>query len=145
MGGMQELVTQRQHPIQGAIAGYVCGAIVWGRAKSAVSYQICLYLLSRNIVGAIQHQVHQGRLTSRNGFRQFAAITWAVVMYLFELDTSCLQESLASSMTFLYHDSDNWADWRDFVPFALPASAESWPVPAKFADLVKGGPAALRS
>jgi peroxisomal membrane protein 4 len=51
-------------------------------------------------------------------FPVMAVICWAIVMYLFEKDKSCLQESLTSSMDFLYKESDSWNSWKEFVPFA---------------------------
>ena len=41
-------------------------------------------------------------------------------MFLFEANKSSLQPSLASSMQFLYKDSDVTKGWRDFVPIYIP-------------------------
>jgi len=52
-----------------------------------------------------------------------SVLIWGIVMYLFERDKQTMQQSLASSMTFLYHDSDQTTrGWRDFVPFELPTT-----------------------
>ena len=53
-------------------------------------------------------------------FSYVSIIVWGIVMYLFERDKDTLQRSLSSSMTFLYHDSDRYSGWRDFVPFYVP-------------------------
>ena len=55
-----------------------------------------------------------------NAFSYVSIITWGIVMFLFERDKTTLVNSLSSSMTFLYHDSDTTNGWRDFVPFYVP-------------------------
>ena len=55
-----------------------------------------------------------------NAFSTVSIIVWGIVMFLFERDKTTLQRSLSSSMTFLYHDSDQTNGWRDFVPFYVP-------------------------
>ena len=48
-------------------------------------------------------------------------ITWAFVMYLFELDKSILNQSMISSMDFIYRDSDqDFNSWRELIPFEIP-------------------------
>jgi peroxisomal membrane protein 4 len=85
-------------------AGGVGGAVVWGRSRSPINYQVVLYLLSRIVAGTVHHQVHKGILPDMEAFRPMAAIVWAIVMYLFTVDPKSLQGSLRSSMEFLYND-----------------------------------------
>lgn len=48
-------------------------------------------------------------------FPWFAALVWGLVLWLFEHHQHVLQGSLQSSMTYLYHDSDQWTGLRDFL------------------------------
>ena len=41
-------------------------------------------------------------------FRWFGAIVWGIVLWQFEYEKDTLQQSLQSSMTYLYHDSNRW-------------------------------------
>lgn len=86
------------------IAGGLSGAVVWGRSRTAINYQVVLYLLSRISVGAIHHHVNLGALPDVPAFRPLAGLVWAVVMYLFTIDPASLQGSLRSSMEFLYNN-----------------------------------------
>jgi len=88
------------------LAGGISGAVVWGRSRTPINYQVVLYLLSRITTGMVHHQVHQGRLPDREAFRPMAAFVWAIVMYLFTVDPKALQGSLRSSMEFLYNDEE---------------------------------------
>lgn len=62
--------------------------------------------MSRNIVGGVNILMHREILPRVDYFPWMGACVWGVVMYLFEVDRSCLQPSLSSSMQFLYKDSD---------------------------------------
>ena len=53
-------------------------------------------------------------------FILMSALSYGFVMLLFKINRKSLQSSLRSSMTFLYEDSENWEDWKDFVPFHIP-------------------------
>lgn len=86
------------------ISGGIGGAIVWGRARTAINYQVVLYLLSRIVVGMVHHQVNNKTLPDKPAFRPMAGLVWAIVMYLFTIDPTSLQGSLRSSMEFLYDD-----------------------------------------
>jgi len=118
-------LTHEHSPLWGAIAGYLAGLRVWGAEKSAVNYQLVLYLISRNLAGVIElHRRQGGRLDwigKQRFYPQVAALTWALVMYLFELkpEQPVLQPSLDTSMKHLYHESDHWSVPSDFIP--LPA------------------------
>ena len=91
-------------PTASFISGGLSGALVWGRDRTAINYQVVLYLLSRITVGLVHHQVHKGSLPDKPAFKPLAALVWAVVMYLFTVDPESLQGSLRSSMEFLYND-----------------------------------------
>ena len=88
------------------IAGGIGGAIIWGRSRTPINYQVVLYLLSRITTGLVHHQVNQGTIPDKEGFKPMAAVVWAIVMYLFTIDPKSLQGSLRSSMEFLYNDEN---------------------------------------
>lgn len=103
------------------ISGGISGALVWGRRKSAINYQVVLYLLSRIVVGFVQHQANKGTLPKWSGYGPLAAFVWAVVMYLFTVDPDALQGSLRNSMEFLYNDENfstgNQSLFKSIIPF----------------------------
>ena len=104
-------------------AGLICGGLVWGRKRTPINYQIVLYLLSRNITGMLNKQVSEGKIRRLDAYPLFAALTWAVVMYLHSTSSHSLQEGLKSSMDFLYDDDDHWKakgcrEFKDFLPFS---------------------------
>jgi len=45
----------------------------------------------------------------------FAALVWAIVMWLFRHERHSLQPSLAASMQYLYNDSDKWNSLRNWI------------------------------
>ncbi|KAF4675729.1 Peroxisomal membrane protein 4 [Perkinsus chesapeaki] len=101
-----------------AVAGFVAGCVVWGRHRSAISYQVTLYLLSRIGVGSVHHQVHQGRLPDVPMYRYLAGFVWSVVMYLFVADKGSLQSSLRQAMELIYDtDETVLTEPADLVPF----------------------------
>lgn len=103
------------------ISGGICGAVVWGRKKSAINYQVILYLLSRIVTGFVQHQVRRGNIPDKPGFLPLAAFVWAMVMYLFTVDPDSLQGSLRNSMEFLYNDDEDLIpDTKSLMRAILP-------------------------
>lgn len=99
--------------LAGSLAGYVCF-----RKKSSINIQICLYLLSRVIVGYAELLVKRGKLPDYTIFPYVSSLTWAIVMALYELDPSQLQFSLKSSMDYLYRDSDRqMTSYWELLPF----------------------------
>jgi len=79
--------------------------------------QINLYLLSRITVGLARLAV-KSKVIPEPTFRVFpwfGAMTWGIVLWLFEHHRETLQPSLRSSMTYLYHDSNYWTSIRDFL------------------------------
>lgn len=102
------------------VAGAVGGYLVWAN-YSRVNYQIVLYLLSRIVVGLVMKLARQGvRPFALTNFKQaypwLATGVWAIVMFLFEHHPSVVHPSLKASMDFLYHESNAWKSWRDFLP-----------------------------
>jgi peroxisomal membrane protein 4 len=93
------------------VAGGLVGSLVWGRERSAINYQVVLYLLSRILTGLIHHQVKKGALPDVPAFSALAGFVWGVVMYLFTVDPDSLHGSLRSSMEFLYNDErTSWTE-----------------------------------
>jgi peroxisomal membrane protein 4 len=50
-------------------------------------------------------------------FPWFAAITWGTVLWLFDNYPQVLQNSLQSSMTYLYKDSNVWTSIKNFLVY----------------------------
>ena len=87
-------------------AGGIGGAIIWGQ-RTSVNHQINLYVFSRIFMGLIRSGVERGYFNGKlwkKWYILFAAITWAIVMYLFEFEEHNLSRSLAASMRYLYHN-----------------------------------------
>ena len=102
------------------ISGGTFGYLVFGN-KTSVNYQIVLYLFSRVICGTSEHLAKKGILPNINVYPLLSALVWSIVMFLFEDDPSILQNSLASSMQFLYKESDkDYTKWTDLVPLEVP-------------------------
>ena len=80
-------------------------------------FQINLYLLSRILYGLAKLAVKRGYIPTpkRPVFPWFAAIVWGIVLWLFEYERNTLQPSLRSSMTYLYHDSNKWDSFKNFL------------------------------
>lgn len=112
-------VRHKQSKFHSLIAGFVVGGLVF-KDKTAVNSQIMLYLLSRVITGGAQRLADLGYLPNVKVFTLLSAACWGIVMFLFEDDAGVLQQSLKSSMNFLYRESDLYESWRDFIPFSIP-------------------------
>jgi len=97
-----------EDPWNTIIAGAVGGGLMFG-TNDPVSTQINMYVMSRVIFGWGRTAVNHGMATYTPAtFTIFAAITWAMVMYLFYFQKGTLQSSLISSMEYLYNASDTW-------------------------------------
>jgi peroxisomal membrane protein 4 len=102
------------------IAGFFCSYFFLSREASPVNMQIMLYLLSRNIL-AISNMISTNYLNNYNGFTLTSMTVWGIVMFLFEYNSKKLQNSLASSMDFIYKESDKkYESFVDFIPFYVP-------------------------
>ncbi|KYQ88219.1 transmembrane protein [Tieghemostelium lacteum] len=102
--------------IDSLIAGFIGGYYAFGDSKStsgSVNNQIVLYLFARAIIGIIQGLVKRKVIpsdlstTTPKGFRIFAGITLALILYLTEYEPEVLNNSFMSTMTYLYHQSDS--------------------------------------
>ncbi|CAD8196299.1 unnamed protein product (macronuclear) [Paramecium tetraurelia] len=115
-------IRKKQTKLHNLISGAICGYLVFGRNKSAVNQQIVLYVMSRVIIGLASNIQRRKLLPSSwDAFPLQAAVVWGLVMLLFEDDKGCLQNSLTSSMTFLYKDSDrSYSSWAELIPFEMP-------------------------
>lgn len=89
------------------IAGFIGGAIMFG-TNTPINSQINMYVMSRVIFGIAKLLAtqHESIANIPHAFTMFSAVTWALVMYLFEYHAPTLQKSLASSMQYLYKDPD---------------------------------------
>ncbi|KAJ2430256.1 hypothetical protein IW137_001527 [Coemansia sp. RSA 1287] len=97
------------------IAGFVSGYFVFGE-KTSVNQQIILYLFSRIAMGLVNTAMKTTKFKAPpNSFALFAALCWGVVMVLFRRDKSVLQDSLRSSMTYLYEDSNHWSSLKTLL------------------------------
>lgn len=79
--------------------------------------QINMYLLSRILFGLTRLGIEKGYVKDPKieTFPLFAAVVWGVVLWLFEYYPHTLQTSLRNSMTYLYHDSEQWTSIWDFL------------------------------
>ena len=112
---------KKKSNIHALISGFVVGFLVFGTNKSSINYQIILYLLSRVIVGGVQRFAKKKKIGKMKFFPYLAMFCWASVMVLFELNMKALQSSLASSMVFLFKDSENpLKNWFELIPFEKP-------------------------
>jgi peroxisomal membrane protein 4 len=100
------------------LAGLVGSYFMWTK-KGAVNMQIMLYLLSRNIL-AVSNMIAEKYFPNVQGFPIASMIVWGVVMFLFEYNPKSLQQSLESSMQFIYKESDKYDNWKGFIPFYIP-------------------------
>ena len=81
--------------------------------RAAVMSRVMFGLLRLLVVKGVMGDWEKG-----SGYVLYAGVVWALVMVLFEMRPAVLQKSLASSMEYLYHDSDrmprkdeSWLDW----------------------------------
>ncbi|KAH8914208.1 peroxisomal membrane protein 4 [Atractiella rhizophila] len=116
-------------------AGLLGGWIVFGD-RNAINEQIVLYVASRVIVSffprdhpttfsapqprptnplAVQPPPPRYVPLNKRTFEIYAALAWGLVMWLFEHRRESVQGGMASSMQYLYKDSDYWKGWRSFL------------------------------
>eukprot|EP01132_Coremiostelium_polycephalum_P007901 gene7901-9721_t len=102
--------------IESLIAGFIGGYFAFGDSKStsgSVNNQIVLYLFARSLIGFIQSMVKRKIIpetlstTTPKGFRIFAGVTLAMILYLTEYEPDTLNTSFMGTMTYLYHKSDS--------------------------------------
>jgi len=105
-------------------AGFVGGAIMFGD-NTPINSQINMYIMSRVMVGLARAAVRHGFVKDfGQSFRLYGAVSWALVMYLFYHENDpkhVLQSSMATSMDYLYVQSDSWPNnFVDFLVQGLP-------------------------
>ncbi len=87
----------------------------------SINAQINMYVMSRVILGGVKALSVHGFLPSAesvpNIYTIYAAITWAIVMYMHQWQTMYLQKSLTVSMDYLYNESNKWPE--------LPANVDA--------------------
>ncbi|EFA83827.1 transmembrane protein [Heterostelium album PN500] len=102
--------------VESLIAGFVGGYYAFGESKGtsgSVNNQIVLYLFARALIGFIQSGVKRKIIpeslstTTPTGFRIFAGVTLALILYLTEYEPDTLNSSFMGTMTYLYHKSDS--------------------------------------
>ncbi|KAE9547622.1 hypothetical protein FO519_009169 [Halicephalobus sp. NKZ332] len=106
---------QSWHPF---VSAFIVGYYVFGE-NNGVNTQINLYLLSRIIYGFVKLAVERGIIREPESpvFPWFAAFIWGTVLWLFETNPAVLQNSLQSSMTYLYKDSNIWTNFRNYLVY----------------------------
>ncbi|EGG16775.1 transmembrane protein [Cavenderia fasciculata] len=131
--------------IDSLVAGFIGGYVAFGDSKStsgSVNNQIVLYLFARALIGIIQSGVKRNIIpqqlstTTPQGFRIFAGVTLALILYLTEYEPDTLNSSFMGTMTYLYHKSDSGPmlpqEDRKFSPIILViliSIATSWKFP----------------
>ncbi|KAI5628439.1 peroxisomal membrane protein 4 [Silurus asotus] len=103
------------------LAACLGGWLVFGDNNN-INSQINMYLLSRILFALSRLAVEKGYIPKpkRDPFPLFAMLVWGIVLWLFEYHPHTLQPSLQSSMTYLYHDSNTWHDFSDFLIYNKP-------------------------
>lgn len=76
-----------------------------------------MYLLSRILFGLARVAQENNFIPKTNFqvFPWFSATVWAIVLWLFEYHLHTLQPGLQNSMTYLYHDSNKWNSFKNFL------------------------------
>jgi len=113
------------------LAGLLGGYLVFGRASprshrvSSVSQQIVIYVFARAVLSAakvavrpetgIIPSINLEATISRNAWPVFAAGSWGAIMYLFRWYPDTVQNSLQSSMRYIYVDCDEWDGLRTLL------------------------------
>ncbi|XP_074868341.1 peroxisomal membrane protein 4 isoform X2 [Carettochelys insculpta] len=113
---LQSRLHGKNFQLHSFMAACVGGWLVFGE-NNHINSQINMYLLSRILFGLSRLAVEKGYIPEpkQDPFPVFAAVTWGIVLWLFEYHRQTLQPSLQSSMTYLYDDSNIWHDIADFL------------------------------
>jgi peroxisomal membrane protein 4 len=113
------------------LAGLLGGYLVFGRASSrtgkvsSISQQIVIYVFARVVLAlaklsvepatGLVRDVAVSRRIRENAWPAFAALSWAMVMYVFRWHPESIQSSLRSSMNYIYVQSDHWDGLRTLL------------------------------
>lgn len=113
------------------MAGTIGGFVVFSE-KTPVNYQIVLYLFSRVVMGLIyllykrlsKSNIYSNEMREKREkyyFKVASGVAWGIIMFLFAFDKTLIQNSISSSMEFIYQESDQpLRNWRELVPFKIP-------------------------
>lgn len=102
--GVLKLIFKGHYSIFTMIAGCVGGHYIFGK-WNPINAQIVMYLLSRNLLG-FAGLLRKSKLFPQSSlFTLLAMLCWGTVMYLYSIDRDVLQNSLQSSMEYLYDES----------------------------------------
>ena len=102
------------------LAGSTVGYVVF-RKKTSVNNQIILFLLGRMLVGVGEKLKKQEIMPKMTFYPILASLVWGILMFLFEDDKKNLTPSLASTLTFIYKESDKKLEkWTELIPFEKP-------------------------
>ena len=87
----------------------------------SINTQVGYYLSARVCEGIVLLLMKRKQLPDVPLFNLTYTIIWGLVMFLFELDAKILNRSLASSMVFLYKNSDEpLRSYKQLIPFDTP-------------------------
>ncbi|KAJ3144516.1 Peroxisomal membrane protein 4 [Geranomyces variabilis] len=112
---LQRNIKGKEHGIDAFAAGVVGGYIVFGKNNN-INNQIVLYLFSRIMIGMAKLAVKEQIISEpKHTFPVFAALVWGIVMWLFRHNREVLQNSLQSSMQYLYNDSEIFDTFKNFL------------------------------
>jgi peroxisomal membrane protein 4 len=104
-----------EYSMDAFLAGLAGGYYVFGENNN-INQQIVLYVFARVMMGLAKLPVEKQLITQpQKPFAVFAALSWALVMWLFRHERRVLQPSLQASMQYLYLDSDKWTSLRNFL------------------------------
>ena len=78
--------------------------------------KIVLYIFARVAIALVKVPVKRKIIEApKHTYPIFAAVSWGMVMYLFQRDEDTLQPSLRASMQYIYRDSDTWNSLRTLI------------------------------
>ncbi|KAI0034936.1 peroxisomal membrane protein 4 [Vararia minispora EC-137] len=114
----------KPRPYDTFVAGLLGGYVIFGD-RTAINEQIVLYVCSR-VVASFLPRAAPTRAPSASGdarplppdaryFSVFAALSWGLVMYLFDTRPQTIQPGMFSSMRYLYRDSERWSSLRTLL------------------------------
>jgi len=107
----------KSKPVHAFIAAALVGYTFFG-SYNAVNMQVSLYLFSRIALAISKTIMNRDAVASKSSFQIYpwcSAVLWGLALYMFENHPVSLQPSLKKSMVYLYHDSNKWSNWRDFL------------------------------
>ena len=109
-------------PIHSFIGGIVGSfMLLYFKTDMSINRQVGYYLAARVLEGIFLKLMKSGCLPNLEGFHAVYTLVWGLVMFLFELDAGILNKSLASSMNFLYKNSDRpFRSVKELIPIGLP-------------------------